>query len=219
MKLVVFDMDDTLISGSIWLQFNTLLGITPEKDYELYTQFSKQQITYAEWTTLLHTLYTENPSRTEVEQVLTAFKLNVGAREAISICKEHGVSTALFTGSFVTTAQAVAQELGIDYVQANTRCEFDASHSFTHFVSGGDEASAKLRMLQTLCTELDIELTDCIAVGDGANDIPLFSATGNGVAFTKSTPAAKAATKHQIQDLQEFPALFMRMNALESESL
>ena len=210
-KLVVFDMDDTLISSNTWLNFNTFMGLSPEEDYELYLQFSRKEITYKQWTDLLVQKYTQKPTTAEVEEALSDFTLNVGAKEAVKAAQSVGCTTVLLTGSFKHTADMVAKLLGIDYVYANTQCTYDENGIYSGFISGGDEKTAKLILLQEHCATHNLKITDCVTVGDGANDIPLFLETKCGVTFEESSAEAKNAAHFLINDLTELPDVLVRL--------
>lgn len=64
-----------------------------------------------------------------------------------------------------------------------------------------NDAAAKLQQLRELAAEQQVSLSDCLVVGDGSNDVPLFAATGNGVTFADS-PAARHA-RWVIADLRD----------------
>jgi phosphoserine phosphatase len=71
----------------------------------------------------------------------------------------------------------------------------------------GEEAQAKLRLVEDYCMTHGLSLEQCLVVGDSRNDIPLFSATGNGIAFSWSDEVVRAHARFLINTLAEIPAL------------
>lgn len=210
LKLVVFDMDDTLITDNTWLRFNTALGVTAEDDDRLYHEFSAGQIDYQTWLselTQLYDLHNRHVTRDFVNEVLDTFELAPGAHEAVRSCKQHNLQTAIITGSFTTTAETVRDALGMDHAIANTSCVYDAEDRLINIASHGEEASAKVIHLESLLQELQIAPESVLVVGDGANDVPLFKLTQHGVTFTSSKPAVRNEAEHIIRDLSEMTPL------------
>jgi HAD superfamily phosphoserine phosphatase-like hydrolase len=209
-KLVVLDIDNTLITGNTWADFNRAMSVTDADDLRLYTAFANGDITYQEWLHELMSLYkldTQKHSKEQVLDYLTQYKLKEDAVQAVADITKAGHDTLLLTGSFQITADAVAFELGITNAIATTRCVFDENGYLSDLVSQGDEQHAKLRLLQVYCGERNIQLQDCIVVGDGANDKILFQAFPNSVTFTNSDPDSKSIATHKIQSLRELPTL------------
>ena len=116
-------------------------------------------------------------------------RLNPGARTLVRTMAEHGARCALVSGGFTFFTSRVAQAAGFHLDRANIL------HHDDHGLSGtvGEPIlgrEAKREALISLCRELKFDLSDSIAVGDGANDIDMIQAAGLGVAFR-----AKAALK------------------------
>jgi len=214
-KLVVFDMDGTLISGNTWFDFNRAMGVTDDQDYALYKSFVNDEITYEQWLAQLLEIYNLAGNKHTKQQVLdylTQYQLMPEALECLQAIHTAGHDTLLLTGSFQMTADAVAFELDIPTALATTNCIFDTNGHFVHLESKGDEQFAKLTSLINFCDERGISLTDCIVLGDGPNDIELFKAVRNSVTFTHAPESAKAAATYTIESLGELPALITQMN-------
>lgn len=199
-------MDDTLISNNTWMDFNLFMGMSEDEDYALYKQFVSGEIDYVTWTQKLVECYKQHGSKPkeEIEAFLTTFTLATHAQTAVAAAKERGLYTVILTGSFQTTADAVAKELNIDKTYANTTCLYDDAGKFLEFKSGGDEETAKVRTLNQICKDFMVEPHECIAIGDGANDIKLFKATKNGVTFTNCSEEVQLSAKYIIDSLEEF---------------
>ena len=103
-----------------------------------------------------------------------------GAEETLDRIKELGCTTAIISGGLQILADRIKDELGMDYAFAN-RLLFDDGK-----VSGIDQLvdfASKGGILRDIAAENDIDLKECVAVGDYINDIPLFKAAGFGIAF------------------------------------
>ncbi len=207
MTTVVFDIDDTLTTTSGWGQLNAAAGMTAEKDYELYQGYQRGDYNYDQWTKLIAQEYhiQKQLTRNLAEATLTSFNLRDGARESCDELRALGYDIMLITGGFKTTARAVALVLGIDTYLYVSDIVYAADNTFSHFVSKGEEGEAKLDLLRNYCQKESLDLHACIAVGDGANDIPLFTATGNGVTFTWAKASVKEKAKYIIDNLRDLP--------------
>ena len=113
-------------------------------------------------------------------------RLNPGAAELIRACKDAGLKVLLVSGGFTFFADRVQGLLGIDYVRANV-LEVDNGVLTGRMVDQpwGDicDGEEKRRTLLATCAQLSINPLQAIAVGDGANDLPMMGATGLSVAY------------------------------------
>lgn len=124
-----------------------------------------------------------------LEQVLTErLQFNPGARALCAALKAAGLKLLLVSGGFTYFTRFVATELGMDYVRSN-ELEFDAAGGLTGGlvmqpwgeICDGEE---KRRMLLACCAEIGADAsTQAIAVGDGANDLPMMGAAALSVAY------------------------------------
>ena len=80
----------------------------------------------------------------------------------------------------------MAKKLNIDLKKANTSFVFDEDNNLVNIDSAGDEKTAKLKHLESFCNKLGIQVSECVCVGDGANDIEMFRATQHGITFEDS---------------------------------
>jgi phosphoserine phosphatase len=207
-KLVIFDLDGTLITNNTWFDFNVAMGVTAEEDENLYQQYMAGSITYADWMAALNAHYARYPGRDReaVEATLTSsLQFREGAHELVAHLHEQGYQTAIITGSFSVTAQAAAAALDIKHALGNATCHFSDEGYFTHVSVRGEERIVKVAMLDELCSHLGLTRHDGVAVGDGGNDLDLFAATGAGITFdtsSKRVQEAAAVTLAQLADIQ-----------------
>lgn len=118
--------------------------------------------------------------------------INQGAHAALAVMRAHGTHTALVSGGFTIFAKEIAEAVGFHEYHANELLSEDGN--FTGKVAEpilGQQA--KLDQLNRLASEKQISLDDTIAIGDGANDLPMLMNAGSGIAFhAKPSVAAQA---------------------------
>jgi phosphoserine phosphatase len=126
-----------------------------------------------------------------------AISVTPGARTLIRTMRRHGAHTALVSGGFTAFTSAVARVIGFDAHYAN-QLQINAAGFFTGEVAdpvfGSD---AKVTTLRRLRNELGLQIANTLAVGDGANDLPMLREAGLGVAFY-GKPAVAAGADARI---------------------
>ena len=109
-------------------------------------------------------------------------QLTPGAETLIAACKQHGVKFMLVSGGFTYFTERLKAQLGLDYAYANELEIVDGK--LTGKLTGRMiDAQAKADLLRQHANELNIPLNHTLAMGDGANDIPMIQTAGFGVAF------------------------------------
>src|SRR5690242_254716 len=124
-------------------------------------------------------------------------RLMPGARALIATSRAAGVRTALVSGGFTVFAEPVAASLGFDRVVANRLDTAEGRIAGTVRPPIVDR-EAKRDALAELAAEGGVPLAATLAVGDGANDLPMLQAAGLGVAF-HAKPAVAAAARCRIE--------------------
>ena len=137
------------------------------------------------------------------ESVLVAIaarlKLTEGAEHLIRSLKALGYRTAILSGGFTYFAQHLQAKLGIDYVYAN-HLEIEDG-KVTGRVSGTIvDGQRKAELLREIAEKEGVSPEQVIAVGDGANDLPMLSQAGLGIAF-RAKPLVKESARHSISTL------------------
>jgi phosphoserine phosphatase len=113
--------------------------------------------------------------------------------------KKYGFKTAILSGGFTFFGRYLQSKLGIDYVYANTLDIKNSKLTGKHLgeIIDGD---MKAEILKKLAFKEDIHLQQVIAIGDGANDLPMLSIAGLGIAF-HAKPKVKETAQHAISNI------------------
>ena len=118
-------------------------------------------------------------------------KLTTGAEELLAACHQKGVKFMLVSGGFTFFTDRLKQRLGLDYTYANVLGMADGKLTGT-VDSEIIDSQKKVQLLQQYKQDLGLQNSQVLAVGDGANDIPMIQAAGVGVAF-HAKPKTQAA--------------------------
>ena len=207
-KLVIFDLNETLIKENTWKDLNLALGIPLEEDQRLFRQYRNKEISYLEWQKTVLERYKKyaNPTKNRIEKIIFNYHFLPGAKNAVKYLQNKGYILAIISGSIDSLVKKVAQELGIKYHHANNSFVFNKNGTLQDIKVENDEGPAKLKHLREICRKLGISLNNCACVGDGLSDIKIFQKTGKGVTF-KGTKVEKYAWK-TITRLSDLSKIF-----------
>ena len=118
----------------------------------------------------------------DLEKVFQKVELTPGATDLIGILKKLGYKIALISGGFTYVAEKLKQQLGIDFVYANS-LEIRDQALTGNVIPPIVNAQRKADLLDVIAQQERIELDQVIAIGDGANDILMLEKAGLGIAF------------------------------------
>ncbi|WP_410587910.1 phosphoserine phosphatase SerB [Amycolatopsis sp. lyj-23] len=199
-RLVVFDVDSTLIQGEVIEMLGAHAGVEPEIR-EITEAAMRGELNFTESLERRVALLAGLPA-TAIDQVAASIELTPGARTTIRTLKRMGFRTGVVSGGFNQVIDGLVEELGLDFAVANELEIVDGK--LTGKVIGDVvDRAGKAKVLRRFAAEYDIPLEQCVAVGDGANDIDMLSAAGMGVAFN-AKPAlrevADTALSHPYLD-------------------
>ncbi|MEU4246351.1 phosphoserine phosphatase SerB [Amycolatopsis sp. NPDC026612] len=199
-RLVVFDVDSTLIQGEVIEMLGAHAGVEPEIR-KITDAAMRGELNFTESLERRVALLAGLPA-TAIDEVAASIELTPGARTTIRTLKRMGFRTGVVSGGFMQVIGGLVEELGLDFAVANELEIVDGK--LTGKVIGDVvDRAGKAKVLRRFAAEYDIPLEQCVAVGDGANDIDMLSAAGMGVAFN-AKPAlrevADTALSHPYLD-------------------
>jgi len=205
-KLICFDLDQTLITHSSWKELGLALGVSYDEDQRLYKEYESGKLTYDEWNNKILQYYLKHKDATRegIRNILSKYSYTEGVREAVEYLKSKDYILVLISGSIDILVEMVAHDLGIKYFKANNTFIFDDNDRIQSIHTYGDEISAKADHLESIAEMLGINIKECACIADGANDIEMFSRTSHGVTF-KNSPIEKEAWKviESFDDLKD----------------
>ncbi|RRR52718.1 phosphoserine phosphatase SerB [Streptococcus suis] len=135
---------------------------------------------------------------TVLDRILGRIHFTPGAEELVAELHKRGYKVAVVSGGFHQTVNVLAERLNLDYVKANT-LEI-VNGVLTGRVTGDIVTKdVKETMLRTWAAENGLAMQDTIAVGDGANDLPMIQAAGIGIAFC-AKPIVQEQAPYQINE-------------------
>ncbi len=193
-KLLICDMDMTIVAAETLDEVAARLGLG-ERIAEITARAMHGEIDFNEALRERIGMLAGQPEAV-FRQVASEIELNPGARELIAAANLAGVHTILISGGFEQVAEPVARDLGFDEVFCN-RLEIEAGRLTGGVPDPIVNADIKRATLERRARELGLELRDCCAIGDGANDLPMLQAAGLGIAY-HAKPVLRAATSCHI---------------------
>ena len=196
-RLVVFDMDSTLIESEVIDELAIQAGVGAEVA-AITERAMHGELDFAD-SFRQRVALLEGLDESVLETVYQDLVLTEGAEHLMQTLTTLGYKTAILSGGFTYFAERIRQRLGMDYMFAN---DLDISDGkVTGKVSGNIvDGERKAELLVQLAAQEVISLEQTIAVGDGANDLPMLSLAGLGIAF-RAKPLVRANAKQAISHL------------------
>ncbi|MFR9648857.1 MAG: phosphoserine phosphatase SerB [Rikenellaceae bacterium] len=193
-RLICFDMDSTLIETEVIDELADRAGVGNEVR-EITEQAMRGEIDFTESferrVALLKGLDVD-----VMADIAKNLPITEGVERMMTILKRVGYKTAILSGGFTYFGRYLKERFGFDYVYAN-ELEIENGKLTGRYLGQVVDGKRKAELLQLLCQFENINIAQSIAVGDGANDLPMLNLAGLGIAF-RAKPKVKANAKQSI---------------------
>ncbi|WP_024799455.1 phosphoserine phosphatase SerB [Nocardia sp. BMG51109] len=199
-RLIVFDVDSTLIQGEVIEMLAEYAGVDDEVR-RVTESAMRGEIDFAE--SLRQRVATlAGLDESVIDEVAETIELTPGARTTIRTLRRLGFRCGVVSGGFRQVIEPLAHDLELDFVQANT-LEVAGGKLTGKVVGEIVDRPGKASALRRFAAEAGVPMEQTVAVGDGANDIDMLNAAGLGIAFN-AKPAlrevADTALSHPYLD-------------------
>ena len=204
-RLICFDMDSTLIQTEVIVELAKYAGV--EKEVSDITESAMRgEIDFKESFRRRIKLL-KGIDESVLDDIARKLPMTEGADRLIRTLKRFGYKVAILSGGFTFFGRYLQTKLGIDYVFAN-ELEIVDGKLTGNYVGEIVDGQMKAELLRKIAFKEDIHLEQVIAVGDGANDLPMINIAGLGIAF-HAKPKVQERAENKICTLGLDGILYM----------
>jgi phosphoserine phosphatase len=205
-RLIVFDVDSTLIQGEVIEMLAARAGLEAETQVRAVTEAAMRgELDFTESLRRRVAVLAGLPASV-LDEVAGDLELTPGARTTIRTLKRLGYRCGVVSGGFTPVVRRLVDELGLDFCAAN-ELEVVDGRLTGQVVGEVVDRPGKAAALRRFAAQYAVPTEQCVAVGDGANDIDMLAAAGLGIAFN-AKPAlrevADTALSHPYLDVVLF---------------
>ena len=192
-RLICFDMDSTLIRTEVIDELADRAGVG-EQVRAITESAMRGEIDFKESFTRRVALL-KGLDISVMKEIAESLPITEGLDRMMQVLKRSGYKTAILSGGFTYFGNYLKQKYNFDYVYAN-ELEVDANGKLTgRYVGDIVDGQRKKELLRLLAQVENINIAQTIAVGDGANDLPMLSEAGLGIAFHAKPKVKKEASQ------------------------
>jgi len=196
-RLVCFDMDSTLIQAEMIVELAKVAGVG-DKVHEITESAMRGEIDFKE-SFRQRVALLKGLDESVMKQIAYHMPITEGAAKLTGMLRKYGFKTAILSGGFTYFGRFLQHELDIDYVFAN-ELEIVNGKLTGNYLGDIVDGEKKAELLKNLAFKEGIRLEQVIAVGDGANDLPMLNVAGLGIAF-HAKPTVKESARQAISTI------------------
>ena len=179
-RLICFDMDSTLIQTECIDELAERAGVG-EQVRVITERAMRGEIDFKESFTERVALL-KGLDESVMKEIAENLPITEGVERLMFVLKHYGYKIAILSGGFTYFGEYLKQRFGIDYVYAN-ELEIENGKLTGRYVGEIVDGKRKAELLRLLAQVEKVDIAQTIAVGDGANDLPMLSTAGLGIAF------------------------------------
>ena len=195
LRLVAMDMDSTLVTIESIDEMGDMLGIK-DRVASITAQAMRGEIDYAE-SLRRRVALLAGLEEAALEQICEQrMHLSPGAEALVRGCRERGIRTLLVSGGFDFFTAWLQRRLGIDEALSNV-LDIERGRLTGRLLGAIVDGRAKAAKLREAMNRLGLRREQALAIGDGANDIPMMSEAGTSVAY-RAKPAVRELATHAL---------------------
>ncbi len=196
-RLICFDMDATLIKTEVIDELADRAGVGAEVR-AITESAMRGEIDFKESFTRRVSLL-KGLNESVMQDIAEHLPIMEGADRVMSVLKKCGMKIAIISGGFTYFGRYLQKRFGVDYVYANNLEIVDGKLT-GHYIGDIIDGKKKAELLNSIAHTENIDLEQVIAVGDGANDLPMLNLAGLGIAF-HAKPKVKANAQQSISTI------------------
>ncbi|MDO4999118.1 MAG: phosphoserine phosphatase SerB [Bacteroidales bacterium] len=196
-RLICFDMDSTLVHTECIDELAARAGVG-DQVREITAQAMRGEIDFTESFTRRVALL-KGLDESVMEDIARNLPYNEGLERMMKILKMVGYKTAILSGGFTYFGKHLQQKFGFDYVYAN-QLEIVDGKLTGRYIGDVVDGRRTAELLRLLCQVENIHLAQSVADGDGANDLPMLSLAGLGIAY-HAKPKVQANAKQNLSSI------------------
>ncbi len=190
MRLIVMDVDSTLVQGEVIEMLAAKAGCE-EEVARVTEQAMRGELDFAE-SLRSRVALLEGLDVSALDEVYDELQLTPGARTTVRVLKRLGYRFAIVSGGFSQLTDRLAADLGIDFAVAN-ELEVADGRLTGRVVGPVVDRAGKADALRRFAAQVGVPVTSTVAIGDGANDLDMLNAAGLGIAFNAKPVVQEAA--------------------------
>lgn len=196
-RLICFDMDSTLIQTEVIDELADRAGVGNQVR-AITESAMRGEIDFKESFTRRVALL-KGLDESVMNEIANSLPMTEGLERMMRVLKRVGYKTAILSGGFTYFGRSLQQRFGFDYVYAN-ELEIADGKLTGNYLGDIVDGQRKAELLRLLCQFEGINIAQAVAVGDGANDLPMLNIAGLGIAF-HAKPKVKATAGQSISTI------------------
>ena len=196
-RLICFDMDSTLVHAECIDEMAERAGVGAEVK-AITESAMRGEIDFKESFTRRVALL-KGLDESVLEEIARNLPFNEGLERMMKALKMIGYKTAILSGGFTYFGKYLQSRFGFDYMYAN-ELEIEDGKLTGRYLGDVVDGKRKAELLRLLCQVEGINLAQSVAVGDGANDLPMMGLAGLGIAY-HAKPKVKATAEQSISTI------------------